>query len=104
MHLAHWVERPAWVPFRRPAVIVAGGRESPHWFSYPGHHVLHTIGELDCCAAGGCWKSRVQALPDDSEHNSSLCEHPADGVGRCMRSIDPELVEHTILRIVRGAR
>lgn len=102
MHLAHWVERGPNVPFRRPAVVIAGGRESPHWFSYPGHHVFHTIGELDCCQHGGCWRSRVEPIRINAQdHNGSLCDHPVDGFPLCMRRIEPEQVAHTILRLAK---
>ena len=96
-HLAHWVERKAEQP--RHAVIVAGGRESPHWFAYPGQQVLHTIGELPCCATGGCWRSRVTPLALYPEHNNSLCERPAGDVGACMTRIDPAAVAKLIRRL-----
>ena len=53
MHLA------AAVPLRphsrtaRGCVVVAGGREPPHWEAYPTHQFLHTVGSLPCCAHGG---------------------------------------------------
>lgn len=94
-HLAHWVERKPGV--MRQAVIVSGGRESPHWFSYPGQHVFHTIGQLDCCERGGCWRSRTTATPGNG--NESLCNHPVDGSPLCMRSLTPESVSSLILRL-----
>jgi ADP-heptose:LPS heptosyltransferase len=101
MHLAHWVERPASIPFRRHAVIIAGGREPLSWFAYPGHQIFHTIGELDCCAAGGCWRSRVKPENDGESHDQSLCEHPRGDQGLCMEMIDPAAVAATILRLCR---
>ena len=99
-HLAHWVEPgPANPLGRRQAVIVAGGREPPHWFAYPGQHVFHTIGELDCCARGGCWRSRIEPLRDGAHHNHSLCSHPRDGQGLCMERISPEAVATLLLRL-----
>src|SRR5262249_25952817 len=41
--------------YRRPSVVVAGGREPPQWEAYPHHQYLHTVGALSCCANGGCW-------------------------------------------------
>lgn len=75
MHLA------AAVPWKhgnglRPCVVVAGGREPVQWEAYPGHQFLHTIGQLPCCATGGCWKSRVVPLGDGEKHDGSLCERP----------------------------
>jgi ADP-heptose:LPS heptosyltransferase len=101
MHLAHWVERGPLVPFRRHAVIIAGGREPPSWFAYPGHQIFHTIGELDCCASGGCWRSRVQPENDGDEKDESLCAHPRGDQGLCMEMIDPSAVAQTILRLCR---
>lgn len=103
MHLAHWVERPAHTPFRRHAVIIGGGRESPHWYSYPGHQIYHTIGELDCCASGGCWKARIEPLSVDPEKNHSLCAHPrkldSGHAPLCMTMIDPAIVAAQVLRL-----
>lgn len=94
MHLA--------AAFRKPCVVVAGGREPVAWnaYNYPGFHLLHTVGgvaDLDCCATGGCWKSRVVPLGDGNEKNRDLCLHPADGVGQCMRLITAETVTQTII-------
>ena len=59
----------------RPCIVVAGGREPVQWEAYPGHTFLDTIGQLPCCASGGCWKSRV--WPGlGGEHDNSLCERP----------------------------
>ena len=60
MHLAAAVPTRAGRPPHRPCVVVAGGREPPHWEAYPHHQFLHTVGMLSCCADGGCWKSRCQ--------------------------------------------
>lgn len=71
----------------RPCVVIAGGGEPPHWEAYPGHQFLHTIGLLPCCQTGGCWRSRVLPLPDNSLLNRSdrLC---VDVVGRLPRCMD----------------
>jgi len=98
-HLAHWIERGPASPFRRHAVIIGGGREPPHWFAYPGQHVVHTIGEFDCCAQGGCWKSRVEALPEFPEKNDSLCVHSRGNQGLCMESIRPADVAQLVLTL-----
>jgi len=62
--------------FKKPCVVMAGGREPIAWFQYPNHQVLHTMGQLPCCAAKGCWKSRYQKLGDGSEQDTSLCDNP----------------------------
>src|SRR5207244_10704494 len=75
MHLAAAVEVPAGMPKNRPCVVVAGGREPPHWEAYPHHQFIHTVGALWCCDNGGCWKSRTVPLGDGDEKDrpESLC-------------------------------
>jgi ADP-heptose:LPS heptosyltransferase len=76
MHLAAAVETKPGRPINRPCVVVAGGREPPHWEAYPHHQFLHTNGALPCCDNGGCWKSRVEPLGDNDEKDKSLCLRP----------------------------
>lgn len=77
MHLAAAVPTRSDRPPRRACVVLAGGRESPHWEAYPWHQYLHTVGQLPCCLAGGCWKSRTVPLGDgDAKDTDSLCERP----------------------------
>jgi hypothetical protein len=93
MHLA------AAVPTRsgrlRPCVVVAGGREPPHWEAYPGHQFLHTIGCLPCCSTGGCWRSRCQTVDDgDRKDHDNLCDRPVQvetdlRVPQCMALVQP---------------
>lgn len=42
--------------FNKPCVVIAGGRETPSWEMYPNHQFLHTVGMLECCKDGGCYK------------------------------------------------
>lgn len=76
----------------RPCVVVAGGREPPHWEAYPGHQFIHTVGVLPCCAHGGCWKSRTLPLGDgdSNDHPSRLCTDVVNNLPRCMYMITPE--------------
>ena len=74
----------------RPCVVVNGGREPPQWEQYQGHQFLHTIGALDCCAGGACWKSRVLPLGDGDPKDHDLCGQPVAGYPRCMWLIRPE--------------
>lgn len=93
MHLAAAVPRPRWAAdWPRPAIVVAGGREPVSWNVYPGQQLLHTIGTLDCCRSGGCWRSRVEPLHDGSEQDGSICSRPRDGYPQCMRQIGPDEV------------
>ena len=101
MHLAAALPPRPGGPALRPCVVIAGGREPPHWEQYPGHQFLHTVGALDCCAAGGCWRSRCQPLGDGAAADSDLCTRPVatgDGVQvpRCMTMITPAKVAEAI--------
>lgn len=75
MHLAAAVPVKPGMPRNRPCVVIAGGREPPHWEAYPHHQFVHTAGALLCCDNGGCWKSRVVPLGDGDEKDrpESLC-------------------------------
>jgi ADP-heptose:LPS heptosyltransferase len=88
----------------RPCVVVAGGREPPHWEAYPHHQFIHTIGALSCCATGGCWRSRTVALGDGDEKDDpgSLCVDVVDGLPRCMNMITPEEVVRRIELYISG--
>lgn len=97
MHLAAAVETRPGRPENRPCVVVAGGREPPHWEAYPHHQFLHTMGALPCCQDGGCWKSRVEALGDGAEQDKSLCVQPVElatgiRIPRCLDLIGAEQV------------
>jgi ADP-heptose:LPS heptosyltransferase len=89
MHLAAAIEVKGERPKNRPCVVVAGGREPPHWEAYPHHQFIHTVGALRCCDSGGCWKSRTEPLGDDSEQDlpENLCVDVTGGLPRCMDMI-----------------
>lgn len=86
----------------RPTVVFAGGREPPHWEQYEGHRFLHTIGELDCCTEGGCWKRRAQLVDDGQPWNRvEMCTrpiqlNPALRIAECMQMISPGKVIEAI--------
>lgn len=105
MHLAAAVPRPDHLQgFTRPAVILAGGREPQAWNVYPGQQYLHTVGSLDCCRSGGCWKSRVVPLGDGERHDlpDKLCRHvrtiDSTPVPHCMELITPDDVLRALER------
>lgn len=80
--------------------------------AYPQHQFLHTIGQLDCCRSGGCWKSRCQPVGDgDSKDRRNRCERPVAvredlSIPQCLELIRPEDVISAIERTlaVRSAR
>ena len=94
MHLAAAVETRPGKP-RRPCVVVAGAREPAHWEQYPGHHFLHTLGSLPCCANDPCWRSRCQLVGDgDEKDRKDVCERPVQvapelRIAQCMAMITP---------------
>jgi ADP-heptose:LPS heptosyltransferase len=104
MHLAAAV--PSKTERLRPCVVVAGGREPPHWEAYPGHQFLHTVGQLPCCARGGCWRSRCQKVNDgDPKDRENVCERPVFVdqnlvVPQCMTIVKPHLVIDAIERFL----
>jgi ADP-heptose:LPS heptosyltransferase len=89
MHLAAAVESPEGSPKNRPCVVIAGGREPPHFTAYPHHQFIHTVGALKCCDNGGCWKSRTLPLGDGDEkdHPDQLCVDVVGRLPRCMHMI-----------------
>jgi ADP-heptose:LPS heptosyltransferase len=89
MHLAAAVEVKPGMPKNRPCVVIAGGREPPHFTAYPHHQFIHTVGALACCDDGGCWKSRTRALGDGDvkDRPEELCVDPVGDLPRCMDMI-----------------
>lgn len=108
MHLAAAVPRRPGSPPNRACIVLAGGREPPHWEAYPSHQFLHTIGQLDCCATGGCWKSRCQPVGDgDAKDRRERCERPVAVrddllIPQCLELIRPAEVIAAIERTRAG--
>lgn len=95
--------------FDKPCVVIAGGREPPHWEMYPTHQYLHMVGQLPCCRNGGCWKARVVPLHDgDGDRDGNLCVRPmknaTGAVAACMAMIEPADVVRAIERYLQGTR
>ncbi len=89
MHLAAAVEVKGGIPINRPCVVVAGGREPPHWEAYPHHQYIHTAGALLCCDNGGCWKARTVPVGDGDARDlpENLCVDVRNGLPHCMDMI-----------------
>ena len=106
MHLAAAVPRASGSSGERPCVVVAGGRESPHWEAYPAHQFLHTVGALPCCDTGGCWRSRIAPLGDGDSKDGvdHLCVEVVRGLPRCMDLLTPEHVAERIDYYLAGGR
>ncbi|MBL9171181.1 MAG: hypothetical protein JNN07_25845 [Verrucomicrobiales bacterium] len=106
MHLAAAVPTRRLADGLRPCVVVAGGREPSHWEAYPGHEFLHTIGQLPCCAAGGCWRSRTVPLGDGDgrDRRSNRCVDVVEGLPHCMHLITAREVVGRVQRFFEGGR
>jgi ADP-heptose:LPS heptosyltransferase len=104
MHLAAAVETKPGMPKNRPCVVVAGGREPPHFVAYPHHQFIHNVGALRCCDSGGCWKSRTKPLGDGDEKDlpDALCVDVVGDLPRCMHLITPEEVIRRIEAYYEG--
>lgn len=104
MHLAPAIEARVGSITRRPCVVVAGGREPPHWEAYPTHTFLHTVGALRCCATGGCWRSRTRPIGDNDikDEPRNLCVDVVDDLPRCMDMIRTEDVISAVDRYLEG--
>ena len=104
MHLAAAVEVKQGMPINRPCVVVAGGREPPHFTAYPHHQFIHTVGALRCCDNGGCWKSRTLPLGDGDvqDRPDALCVDVVGTLPRCMDLIDADEVIRRIELYYRG--
>lgn len=94
MHLAAAVPTAEGAPPNRPCVVIAGGREPPHWTAYPHHQFIHTVGALRCCADGGCWRSRTLPLGDGDPKDApdQLCVDVVGTLPRCMDMIGADEV------------
>lgn len=103
-HLGYAIE---WKNRTRGIICIAGGRESAVWQTPPVGQYLHTIGMLDCCEAGGCWKSRVVPLNDGDDKDKSLCLHPVhienQVVPLCQQMITPSNVASKVFLYEQGA-
>jgi ADP-heptose:LPS heptosyltransferase len=96
MHLAAAVGVKSANTSSRPCVVIAGGREPVQWEAYPNHQFIHTVGQLSCCANGGCWRSRTVALGDGDERDQPdrLCADVVGKLPRCMHMITaPEVIK-----------
>jgi hypothetical protein len=106
MHLAAAVEVKPGMPRNRPCVVVAGGREPPHFTAYPHHQFIHTVGALRCCDAGGCWKSRTVPLGDGDpkDQPDQLCVDVVGPLPRRMHLVTAaEVVRRIELYLEGGA-
>ncbi|HEX3655324.1 MAG TPA: glycosyltransferase family 9 protein [Pirellulales bacterium] len=107
MHLAAAVETKPAAPPHRPCVVIAGGREPPHWEAYPHHQYIGNVGALACCQHGGCWKSRCQPVGDGDPKDQDLCQQPVVVsenlcIPRCMEMISAAEVIRRVAMYYEG--
>ena len=88
---------------RKPAVVIAGGRESVNWEAYPDHTYLHTIGRMHCCEHAGCQKATT------TQRSTAPCvdflrpgaSDNTIAVARCMHEITSDTVVDAVMRYQR---
>ncbi|MFA5217222.1 glycosyltransferase family 9 protein [Sulfuricurvum sp.] len=91
--------------FRKPCVIIAGGREPYRWEAYPNQRYLHTNGFLACCSGDGCWKNFLewQIVPELKEiYKDKVCVRMEGSSAKCMSMITPQRVADEILGYYEG--
>ena len=102
--------------FDKPCVVIAGGREEPHWEGYTNHthqfgpiasgkvkvehKFLHTMGLLDCCRHRACWINKVTR--QEKDNRKSYCHQPTTSesgqvVPLCMEMIHPTHVVEAVM-------
>lgn len=108
MHAAAAIPTKPNKPPNRACVVVAGGREPAQWEAYPHHRFLSLNGSMDCCAIGGCWKSRCQQVGDgDEKDQKDKCLYPVQikpdlRIARCMNNIKAKDVIRAIETYYEG--
>lgn len=104
MHLSAAVPAKDGMARNRPCIVLAGGREPPHFTAYPHHQFIHTVGALRCCDNGGCWKSRTVPLGDGDakDEPSQLCLDVVGELPRCMHMITSDEVIRRIEMYFEG--
>lgn len=78
--------------FKKPGVVVAGGKEDVRWHLYPHIRHLYTNGALKCCSWGGCWKGG----------EIGQCVDLVDGTPRCFNLIEPYMIVDAIISYYKG--
>ncbi|MDY0313767.1 MAG: glycosyltransferase family 9 protein [Bacteroidales bacterium] len=76
--------------FKKPCVVIGGGREDPRYEHYPIHQYLHTIGMIECCKLNGCWKKQRK---DCTNLIGGNIQYP-----KCMLMIQPMEVVKSVLK------
>ena len=86
----------------KPCVVIGGGREPASWVRYEGHTYIHTIGQLECCRRGGCFKSKVgvkgRAHCQNYKRTNKIRE------AKCMFMIEPNHVVNAIEEFLEGGK
>lgn len=98
----------------KPAVVIAGGHESPWWEHYSSswdafgpkaqppkieHKYLHTLGTLSCCLVNGCNKRKVIKIDNDNRLCTNLAQRPVGTqiLPACMAAVSVDHVIEAVL-------
>ena len=86
--------------FKKPCVVVAGGREGMRWQAVNDHRYLQTIGALDCCMEDGCWRSKLESCA----HLEDSGLDDGGSVPKCMRMVRPHMIAEAVMMYYEGGR
>lgn len=96
MHLA--------AAFKKPCVVIAGGREPRRWEMYPNHRYMDTNGCMECCSYNGCWQNGYRDTYDESTqtNENKSCKNLVGCKPKCMQMIKPRQVTEEIMNYYIG--
>ncbi len=72
--------------FRKPCVVIAGGREPDTFEKYPNHRFMDNVGALPCCRDFACWHNSLDACEDHDGNHAA-----------CMMTIQPVAVREALI-------
>lgn len=98
--------------YRKPCVIIGGGREPFRWEAYPNQRYIGTNGFLPCCNTNACWKKwfeyevnthmKIQTTLEGEKWEDKVCVNVVDNKSKCMKMITPEMVRREIIGYYKG--
>ncbi len=98
--------------YRKPCVIIGGGREPFRWEVYPNQRYIHTNGLLPCCNLNACWKKwlpfevtfemKAQTTFEGEKWEDKVCTNVVGNKSKCMSMITPDMVIREIMGYYEG--
>ena len=78
--------------FKKPGVVVAGGKEGVRWHIYPHIRHLCVNGAIDCCKWDGCWLGGEKGK----------CKHLINDIPLCFSMIKPYMIFDAVKMYYKG--